>query len=74
MEAQARYTEYYGPENQHTSLMDIDQTYVHYENKEHRNPSTNTDHFVKMILSKCLARQANLLRHTCDHHEYRFLI
>ena len=44
------------------------------ENNKHKNPSTNPGHFVKMILSKCLARQANLLRHTCDHHEYRFLV
>ena len=44
------------------------------ENNKHKKTSTNPGHFVKMILSKCLARQANLLRHTCDHHEYRFLI
>ena len=44
------------------------------ENNKHKKTSTNPGHFVKMILSKCLARQANLLRHTCDHHEYRFLV
>ena len=47
---------------------------TNYENIKHKKTSTHPGHFVRMILSKCLARQANLLRHTCDHHEYRFLV